>query len=76
MAVEVKADAQKLADVLGAAGVTCTIDSPVALTVTLPVDATTQLIFQRAHEAGLQVRGLGVRRETVEAAFLRVIGES
>jgi ABC-2 type transport system ATP-binding protein len=75
MAVEVKADAQKLADVLGAAGVTCTIDSPVALTVTLPVDATTQLIFQRAHEAGLQVRGLGVRRETVEAAFLRVIGD-
>ena len=24
----------------------------------------------------LQIRGLGVRRETVEAAFLRVIGEA
>jgi ABC-2 type transport system ATP-binding protein len=76
LAVEVKADAGKLADALSAAGATCTIDSPVALTVTLPVDATTQLIFQRAKDAGLQVRMLGVRRETVEAAFLRVIGES
>jgi ABC-2 type transport system ATP-binding protein len=75
LAIEVKADAAKLADVLGQAGATCVVDSPVALTVTLPVDATTDLIFRRARDAGLQVRALGVRRETVEAAFLRVIGE-
>jgi len=31
-------------------------------------------VFRQAHGAGLQIRGLGVRRESVEAAFLRVIG--
>ena len=72
--VEVKADAARLADVLAAAGATCNVESPVALTVTLPLDATTDLVFRRARDAGLQIRGLGVRRETVEAAFLRVIG--
>ena len=75
LAIEVKADAAKLAEALGAAGATCVVDSPVALTGTLPVDATTDLIFRRARDAGLQVRALGVRRETVEAAFLRVIGQ-
>ncbi len=75
LAVEVKADAQKLADALGEAGATCKVESQVALTVTLPADATTTLVFSRARDAGLQVRSLAVRRETVEAAFLRVIGE-
>jgi ABC-2 type transport system ATP-binding protein len=75
LAIEVKADAARLAEVLGAAGATCTVDSPVALTVTLPGDATTDLVFRRARDAGLQIRGIAVRRETVEAAFLRVIGE-
>ncbi len=32
------------------------------------------LVFRHARDSGLQVRGLGVRRESVEAAFLRVIG--
>ena len=58
-----------------AAGATCKVMSPVALAVDLPATATTELVFRRAREAGLQIRGLGVRRETVEAAFLRVIGE-
>jgi ABC-2 type transport system ATP-binding protein len=75
LAIEVKADAAKLADVLVAAGATCKVESPVTLTVTLPIDATTDLVFTRARDAGLQIRGLGVRRETVEAAFLRVIGD-
>jgi ABC-2 type transport system ATP-binding protein len=74
LGVEVKADAERLADALAEAGATCKVESPVALTVTLPVDATTALVFRTAREHGLQVRALGVRRETVEAAFLRVIG--
>jgi hypothetical protein len=74
LSIEVKADAEKLADVLVAAGATCKVESAVALTVSLPVDHTTDLVFRSARAHGLQIRGLGVRRETVEAAFLRVIG--
>jgi hypothetical protein len=51
------------------------VTSPVALEVDLPANATTQLVFRTAQAAGLQVRELGVRRESVEAAFLRVIGD-
>jgi len=76
LAVQVKADAARLAEALTAARATCTVESPVALTVNLPPDATTELVFRIARDAGLQVRSLGVRRETVEAAFLRVIGEA
>ncbi|MFN0250761.1 MAG: ABC transporter ATP-binding protein [Kofleriaceae bacterium] len=72
--VEVKADAAKLADVLTAAGVTCEVMSPVSVVIELPPQTTTQMVFQRAREAGLQVRGLQAMQESVEAAFLRVIG--
>ena len=41
----------------------------------LPADATIELVFRRARDAGLQVRGIEVRRESVENAFLRVLGE-
>ena len=75
LVVEVKADASKLGDVLAAAGATCEVLSPVTLTVDLPVAATSALVFREARAAGLQIRGIDVRRETVEAAFLRVIGE-
>ncbi len=74
LTVEVKADAQQLADALATAGATCRVTSPVQLSVDLPARATTELVFRRAQEAGLQVRGIEVRRESVEAAFLRVIG--
>jgi ABC-2 type transport system ATP-binding protein len=73
--VEVKAEAGKLADALTLAGATCRVTSPVALQVDLPASATTELVFATAHAAGLQIRELGVRRESVEAAFLRVIGD-
>ena len=73
--VEVKADAAKLAEVMTAAGATCQVMSPVSIAVSLPESATNELVFRHARAAGLQIRGLGVRRETVEAAFLRVIGE-
>jgi len=75
LTVEVKAEAAKLAEVLTEAGATCKVVSPVALSVDLPADATSELVFRRARDAGLQVRGIEVRRESVENAFLRVLGE-
>ena len=76
LAVEVKAEAQKLADALAGAGATCKVTSPIALEVDLPKDATSQLVFAKARDAGLQVRAIEVRRESIETAFLRVIGEA
>jgi len=73
--VSVKADAARLAEVLTAAGATCTVSSPIALQVDLPAGATSQLVFATARAHGLQIRELGVRRESVEAAFLRVLGD-
>jgi len=74
--VEVKADAAKLGDALVEAGATCEVVSPVSVAVSLPASATNELVFRRAREAGLQIRGISVRRESVEAAFLRVIGDA
>ena len=74
--VAVKADAARLAEALTAAGATCRVTSPIALQVDLPARATAQLVFATARDAGLQVRELGVRRESMEAAFLRVIGDA
>jgi ABC-2 type transport system ATP-binding protein len=73
--VMVKADAARLGAALTEAGATCRVTSAIALQVDLPADATSELVFATAQAAGLQVRELGVRRESVEAAFLRVIGE-
>ncbi|MGN6107873.1 MAG: ABC transporter ATP-binding protein [Kofleriaceae bacterium] len=75
LAIEVKAEADRLAASLATAGVVCQVISPVVVHVDLPADATSELVFRHARGLGLQVRGVGVRRETVEAAFLRVIGE-
>jgi len=74
--VEVKADAAALAAILVEAGATCHLVSPVSVAVSLPATATNELVFRRAREAGLQIRGIGERRESVEAAFLRVIGDA
>jgi ABC-2 type transport system ATP-binding protein len=76
LTVTVKAEPEKLAEALTAAGATCTVTSPVALSVDLPADATNELVFRFAREAGLQVRGIEVRRESVESAFLRVLGDA
>ncbi len=75
LTVEVKAEAGKLADALTAGGAVCKVHSPVQLAVDLPANATSELVFRCAKAAGLQVRGIEVRRESVESAFLRVIGE-
>ena len=74
LTIEVKADAQKLADLLTGEGATCKVSSLIQLDVDLPKQTTTELVFKKARDAGLQVRGIEVRRESVEAAFLRVIG--
>jgi ABC-2 type transport system ATP-binding protein len=73
-AIEVKDHAAAFATALGTAGATCEVTSPVALTVSLPKGATTELVFRVARDAGMQVRHLEVRRESLEAAFLRVVG--
>jgi ABC-2 type transport system ATP-binding protein len=72
--VVVKADAARLGEALTCAGATCRVTSPLARQVDLPPSATSQLVFATARAAGLQVRELGVRRDSMEAAFLRVLG--
>jgi len=74
--VQVKADAARLADALSAAGASCRVTSATSLESNLPPSATTQLVFRTARAEGLQIRELGVRRESVEAAFLRVIDDA
>jgi ABC-2 type transport system ATP-binding protein len=76
LAVEVKADADKLAAALGEAGATCKVHSLIKLDVDLPANATSRIVFEQARRVGLQVRGIEVRRDSVEAAFLRVLGEA
>ncbi len=73
LAIEVKADAERLATALTAAGARCEVTSPMALFAALPPGATSAFVFTHARAAGVQVRGLAPRRESVEAAFLRVI---
>jgi ABC-2 type transport system ATP-binding protein len=73
--VEVKADSAKLADALRTDGATCDVLSPVALSVQLPATSTgTDLVFRVARASGVQVRGVVVKRTSMEDAFLQVIG--
>ena len=74
--VEVKEHPEKLAAVLRDAGATCEVTSPIALRVDLPDTATSALVFRCARDAAVQVRGLARRRESIETAFLRVIGDA
>jgi len=73
LVVEVKAEPEKLSAALTGAGATCRQLTAVQLEVDLPASATNKLVFQAARDAGVQVRGIEVRRESLEAAFLRVI---
>ena len=74
--VEVKEHPEKLAAALRDAGASCEIPSPIALRVDLPATATSALVFRCARDAAVQVRGLARRQESIEAAFLRVIGDA
>ena len=62
-------------EALEAAGATVTRMTAVQLHVDLPASARNRIVFECAREVGVQVRALEVRRESLEAAFLRVIGE-
>ena len=73
LTVEVKADPEKLVDALGKAGATCKVLNKTVATVDLPEGASSALVFETARELGLQIRGLFVRRESMEVAFMRVI---
>jgi ABC-2 type transport system ATP-binding protein len=73
-AIEVKGRAEDFAVALRAAGATADVTSPVGLTVALPAGAGTELLFRVARDNAMQVRQLEVRRESIEAAFLRVVG--
>ena len=66
---EVRADAATLASALATAGIACEVISPVSLHATVDVKA----VFVAAATCGVQVRGIATRRDTVEAAFLRVL---
>jgi ABC-2 type transport system ATP-binding protein len=79
--VEVKAEVGRLAAALTAVGARCEPTSPLVATVVLPASEAgpagdTRLVFAAARQAGVQVRRLEVRRDSLEAAFLRVIGEA
>ena len=71
--VEVKIDAQKLADALSAQAAASVVFSPVALSVSLPLGETSALVFRVAKAVGVQVRGVTIKRMTMEDAFLKVI---
>ena len=74
--VEVKEEPERLVAALRAAGAQSEVTSPLTATLTLPAGADTRLAFEAARRSGSQIRKLEVRRDSLESAFLRVIGEA
>jgi ABC-2 type transport system ATP-binding protein len=72
--VEVKDGADKLARALGLVGVDAKVVSPVALSAPLGDAPDASIVWRAAAGAGVQVRGFEIEKESMEAAFLRVIG--
>ncbi|MBP9086084.1 MAG: ABC transporter ATP-binding protein [Kofleriaceae bacterium] len=72
--VSVRDHAQDFATALANAGVTSEVTSPVALRVTVDPTQGPRQLFEIAAQTGAQLRSVEVQRETVEAAFLRIIG--
>jgi len=72
--VEVKADAAALAEALGKRGAEAKVKSPMVLSVALAEGINPRDVFGVARAAGVQVRGLEAERESMEQAFLRVVG--
>jgi ABC-2 type transport system ATP-binding protein len=73
--VRVKSDEEKLKNALLAKGCKVDLDGAI-LAVRLPAGADPDLIFQAAETVEVQVRHLSPRRLTLEAAFVRVVGEA
>jgi ABC-2 type transport system ATP-binding protein len=74
--VEVKEHAERLVAELRAAGATSEVTSPLTASLILPDGAKTRLAFEAARRAGSQIRRIEIRRDSLETAFLRVIGEA
>lgn len=74
--VEVKEEPERLVAALRAAGATSDVTSPLTASLILPSGADTRLAFHAARSTGSQIRRLEVKRDSLEAAFLRVIGEA
>jgi ABC-2 type transport system ATP-binding protein len=70
--VRVKADAERLVQILSGAGCQAELHEGTLL-VRLPAGEEPNLIFARALEAGIQVRHLCPSRLTLESAFLRIL---
>jgi ABC-2 type transport system ATP-binding protein len=75
LAVEVKAEAATLVEALRAKGIEATVKAGQQLSVALPESATPRDIIVAARGAGVQVRSLEPERESMEQAFLRVVGQ-
>ncbi len=72
--VEVKEHADRMADALARRGAAAKVKTPVSLMVELAEGMTPRDVLGVARTAGLQVRGIEVEQESMEQAFLRVIG--
>ena len=74
--VEIKRESDDFFADLSEAG--CEIDrgDKRRMVIEVPEGADSSVIFQTARAAGAQIRHLEVRRESLEQAFMRVIGES
>ena len=72
-ALDIASDAGRAVDALTARGAICRMLSATRLSIELPDGVTTSWLFDVAHELEIQIRGLEIERETIEAAFLRVI---
>jgi ABC-2 type transport system ATP-binding protein len=73
--VEVKVDPNGFAAALTAVGCAVEPSPPRRLIVTIPPGETSSVVFRCAAETGAQIRHLEIRRESMEQAFLRVVGE-
>lgn len=73
--VEVKSDLRALAGGLQAIGCEVTLDPPLAMTVTLPDGLRVSDVFAAAREQSAQIRRLESQRDSLEAAFIRVVGD-
>ena len=71
--VRLKQDGARLAELLDQEGCQVDVRRNGTLWVHLPVGGSTNLIFERALEAGLQVRHLAPLQQTLEHAFVRLL---
>ncbi len=72
--VEVKRDLEEYADKLRAAGCEVETEPPLKLVARVPEAEGSTILLREARAVGTQVRRLEVRRESLEDAFMRVVG--